>query len=389
MPDSSPPSYSTALLTDHYELTMLDAALRSGVAERRAVFEVFARSLPPGRRYGVVGGISRVLEEVPRFRFGEAEIEAVRRQCRLAESTVKWLADYRFSGSIDAYREGELYFPGSPICTVESTFGEAVLLETLLLSILNFDTAVASAASRMVTAAGDRPIIEMGSRRTNERAAVAAARAAFVAGFSSTSNLEAGRTYGIPTAGTVAHAFVMAHASESEAFAWQLDSLGLGTTLLVDTYDMPEAVREGVRLARRRGAAGPGAIRIDSGDLADQARLARGLLDVLGARDTRIVATSDLDEFSISALAGAPVDVYGVGTRAVTGSGSPTAGFVYKLVAIADTDSPSAALRPVVKRSSAKASIGGRKAAWRELDEHGRAVAEHVTVEGGSRGRRG
>lgn len=373
----------TGLLTDRYELTMLDAALRSGVAERRAVFEVFARSLPPGRRYGVVAGLGRLLDELEHFRFGEEELSFLEGEQVVSERTLEWLAGYRFTGSIDAYREGECFFPGSPVLTVEGSFGETVLLETLVLSIANFDSAVASAASRMVGAAAGRPLIEMGARRTNERAAVAAARAAYVAGFDSTSSLEAGRSYGIPTAGTSAHAFVLAHDDERSAFIAQFDAMGVGTTILVDTFETGTAVTRAVELARERGASGPGAIRLDSGDLVAEATEVRALLDDLGAHETKIVITSDLDEYSIEALASAPCDAYGVGTRVVTGSGAPTAGFVYKLVAIAVAEG-SDELRAVEKLSPAKHSAGGRKRAARWLDAEGIARVEYVTTSPGA-----
>lgn len=372
---------TTALQTDHYELTMLAAALRSGVADRRAAFEVFARRLPAGRRYGVVAGVGRLVEAIDAFRFGDDELSFLR-GAGFDDRTLGWLAAYRFRGDVRAYREGELYFPGSPVLTVEGSFGETVVLETLVLSVLNHDSAVASAAARMVDVAAGRPLIEMGGRRTHEDAAVAAARAAYVAGFDATSNLEAGRRYGIPTRGTAAHAFTMAHADEEAAFASQLDSAGTDTILLVDTYDIPAAIRTGVRLAGERGASGPGGVRIDSGDLAIEAKKARALLDELGATTTRIVVSGDLDEHRIEELLrqGAPIDSFGIGTSVVTGSGHPTAGFVYKLVAIADDASEGAPLRPVAKRSEGKASIGGRKAARRVTDASGHAVVEHVAV---------
>src|SRR5215472_15751415 len=227
----------TALLTDHYELTMLQAALHSGAASRRAIFEVFARHLPHGRRYGVVAGTGRLLDAVEQFRFGPADLEFLGSAGIVDAPTLAFLESYRFSGNIWGYREGDCYFPGSPILVVEGTFAEAVVLETLALSILNHDCAIASAASRMVTAADGRPLIEMGSRRTHELAAVASARAAYIAGFATTSNLEAGRTYGVPTRGTSAHAFTLVHDSERQAFSTQLAAQGPDTTLLVDTYD--------------------------------------------------------------------------------------------------------------------------------------------------------
>jgi nicotinate phosphoribosyltransferase len=367
------PTASTALLTDHYELTMLEAALASGAAERRSVFEVFARRLPEGRRYGVVAGTGRLVEALRDFRFGEAELDRLRTAGVVNRQTLDYLSDYRFSGDVWGYAEGECFFPGSPMLIVEAPFAEGVLLETLVLSILNHDAAVASAASRMVGAAAGRPCIEMGSRRTHEWAAVAAARAAYVAGFSTTSNLEAGRTYGVPTAGTSAHAFTLVHDDERQAFEAQVASLGPGTTLLVDTYDVPRAVRLAVEIA------GPqlGAVRIDSGDLLVQAREVREQLDSLGATNTRIVVTSDLDDYAIAALAAAPVDSYGVGTSLVTGSGAPTAGLVYKLVAREGADG---SLIGVAKKSKDKLSIGGRKYALRRLNRRGVADAEVIGI---------
>jgi nicotinate phosphoribosyltransferase len=365
---------STALLTDHYELTMLEAALRSGAAHRRCVFEVFARRLPDGRRYGVVAGTGRFLYALQAFQFGEAEVAELRRRQVVDDPTCEWLASYRFSGDVSGYAEGEVYLPGSPVLVVESSFAEGVVLETIALSILNHDTAIASAASRMTTAAGDRPCIEMGSRRTHEEAAVAAARAAYIAGFGSTSNLEAGRRYGVPTAGTAAHAFTLVHDDEREAFAAQVAALGPGTTLLVDTYDVTEGVRTAVDVA----GASLGAVRLDSGDLLVQARRVREQLDALGATKTRIVVTSDLDEYAIAALGAAPVDGYGVGTQLVTGSGAPTAGMVYKLVSRSDDEG---VMRAVEKRSESKASRGGRKWALRRRTSDGVAEAEVVGVE--------
>ncbi|HET8616642.1 MAG TPA: nicotinate phosphoribosyltransferase [Actinomycetales bacterium] len=367
------PSTSTALLTDHYELTMLQAALASGAAQRRCVFEVFARRLPEGRRYGVVGGTGRLLDAVEAFRFDAPVLDDLADRRVVDEATLDFLSTYRFTGSVHGYAEGECYFPGSPLLVVEGSFAEAVVLETIVLSILNHDSAIASAASRMTSAAGDRPCIEMGSRRTHEWAAVAAARAAYVAGFASTSNLEAGRRYGVPTGGTSAHAFTLLHDDEREAFTAQVASLGAGTTLLVDTYDVAEAVRVGVEVA----GPGLGAVRLDSGDLLAQAIAVRQQLDELGNRDTHIIVTSDLDEHAIAALAAAPVDGYGVGTNLVTGSGAPTAGLVYKLVAREGRDGE---LVGVAKRSKDKLSIAGRKWALRRRGRDGVAQAEVIGI---------
>ncbi len=364
------------MLTDHYELTMVRAAMSSGAHNRRSVFEMFSRRLPEGRRYGIVAGPGRLLDALAEFRFDDQDIDFLVRTHVADDELAEWLAAYRFSGSIWGYPEGEAYFPGSPLLIVEGTFAEAVVLETIALSIYNYDCAVASAASRMTLMAAGRPCIEMGSRRTNEWAAVAAARAAYIAGFAQTSNLEAGRRYGIPTAGTAAHSFTLLHDTEEQAFAAQLATLGEDTTLLVDTYDVEQAVRTGVELTNGR----LGAIRLDSGDLAELAVTVRALLDELGAPKTKIIVTSDLDEYQIAALRGAPVDGFGVGTSLVTGSGAPTGAFVYKLVARAASDDEDAELLPVAKHSAGKVSIGGRKFAYRRLDERGRATAEVIGI---------
>ena len=365
---------STALLTDMYELTMIEGALRSGTAERRSVFEVFARRLPTGRRYGVVAGTGRVLDAVEAFRFGPKEIDYLAAAGIVGDETLDRLAGYRFGGDITGYGEGEVFFPGSPVLTVEGTFVDAVVLETVILSILNHDCAVAAAASRMTVAAHGRPCLEMGARRTHEAAAVAAARAAVVGGFAGTSVLEAGRSYGIRTIGTAAHSFTLLHDDEEAAFAAQVAALGPDTTLLVDTYDVPRGVARAVAAARAGGGE-LGAVRLDSGDLLAQAFTVREQLDALGATATRITVTSDLDEYAIAALGAAPVDAYGVGTRLVTGSGHPTAELVYKLVAREDADGR---MEEVAKASASKTSIGGHKVAGRVLDATGRAVEELV-----------
>ena len=363
---------SPALLTDKYELTMLSAALRDGTAGRRTTFEVFARRLPDGRRYGVVAGTGRFLEALSDFVFDDMALATVAGFAD--QKTLDFLGGFRFGGDIDGYAEGELYFPGSPVLSVTGTFAECVLLETLALSIFNHDTAVASAAARMVSAAAGRPLIEMGSRRTHEQAAVAAARAAYIAGFTGSSNLEALRRFGIPALGTSAHAFTMLHTRadsgtddwEQAAFRAQVAALGVSTTLLVDTYD----VQRGVANAIAAAGTGLGAVRIDSGDLGVLARQARDQLDALGAADTEIVVSGDLDEYSIAALRAEPVNAYGVGTSVVTGSGAPTASMVYKLVEVDGV--------PVQKRSLHKQSAGGRKAAMRLAKPSGTVIEELI-----------
>ena len=365
---------TTAFFTDHYELSMVDAARQSGLAERNSVFEVFARNLPANRRYGVVAGTSRLLDAISKFRFTGEQLKFLQHRQVVSTETLDWLTSFEFQGSIRGYAEGELFFPGSPILCVEGEFQEVVILETLILSVLNYDCAVASAASRMVHAAQGTPLIEMGSRRIGEHSAIAAARAAFISGFQASSNLEAGLRFGIPTMGTSAHSFTLLHDSEEDAFEAQLGTMGIGTTLLIDTYDIESGVKKAIEVA------GPelGAVRIDSGDLPTVVQQVRNQLDSLGARQTRIIVTNDLDEFSITELRNKPVDAYGVGTSVVTGSGSPTMGLVYKLVA---RNSSEGKLEPVAKRSPRKESMGGRKEAYRLL-RNGTATEERISSTG-------
>jgi nicotinate phosphoribosyltransferase len=350
---------------------MLQAALKSGKAHRRGVFEVFSRNLAGGRRYGVFAGTGRLLELIQEFRFTEQELDWLVKEKIVDKNTADWLANYKFSGDIFGYAEGEIYFPYSPVLIVETSFAEAVILETLILSVLNYDSAVASAASRMVTAAGSRSVTEMGSRRNGEFSAVAAARAAYIAGFSATSNLEAGRSFGIPTMGTASHAFTLLHETEQQAFAAQLESFGENTTFLVDTYNIETGIENAISVA------GPnlGGVRIDSGDLPTEVAKARVLLDKLGAVNTKIIVTNDLDEFAIAALAAAPVDAYGVGTSLVTGSSVPAAGFVYKMVAY---ENDSGDWLAVSKQSARKTNLGGRKHPVRRHDENQIAVVERI-----------
>ncbi|MGC9806995.1 nicotinate phosphoribosyltransferase [Schaalia odontolytica] len=371
-----PASTSTSFLTDMYELTMLDAALKDGTARRRCTFELFGRRLPATRRFGVVAGTGRILEALERFEFDGEQIEWLSSRGIISEEAASFLATWRFTGDMWGYAEGECYFPGSPLLTVEGSFADCTLLETLLLSILNHDCAVASAASRMTIAAHGRPCMDMGARRAHERAAVSAARAAIIGGFQGTSDLEAAKRYGIRAIGTAAHAFTLLHDSERDAFDSQVASLGAGTTLLVDTYDIAQGVVNAVEAARAAGGE-LGAVRLDSGDLVAQAFKVRGQLDAMGATSTKITVTSDLDEYAIAALGAAPVDSYGVGTRLVTGSGVPTAALVYKVVSREDA---SGAIVPVAKKSESKSTVGGRKVAGRVMGDDGYASEELLLV---------
>lgn len=352
---------ATALLTDAYELSMVDTWVRDGGRhETPAVFEVFCRRLTQGHRYGVVAGTARVLKAVEDYRFEIQDLIKLGELLNLHDDTLNVLEDYRFTGEILGYPEGEIYFPNSPVLQVHGRLID-VLLETVVLSILNHDCAIAGKASRIREVAGDRKLIEMGSRRTHEAAAVHAARAAYIGGFDTTSNLAAGVEYGIPIAGTAAHAHTLAYAGESgisvgltecRAFEAQIKARGADTTLLVDTYD----VERGVTNATRVGLSNSGAVRIDSGDLAGSAKMCRSVLDSRGLQGTRIVATSDLDEYSIHKLLsdGAPIDGFGVGTKLVS---APPAGMVYKLVEVDK--------HPVAKLSPEKSDTGGVKYSYR------------------------
>ena len=344
---------TTGFMTDHYEFTMLDAFVQAGKHNDEAVFEVFSRSLPKNFRYGVFAGLGRLLPMIEHFMFTGPYLAQIANAANLSEETIKYLRGFRFKGDIIAYREGDLYFPNSPVLTVKGTLGECVLLETLILSVLNHDSAIAGRAARMVQAAQGRPIIEMGSRRTHESAAVAAARAAYLAGFAYTSNMEAGKRFGVPTTGTAAHAFTLAFGDEYEAFVAQIKAQGPGTTLLVDTYDIEQGINNAVKACV---------------ETAEVTR-ARRQLDNLGATKTRIVVSSDLDEFVIKDIAHAPVDGFGVGTKLVS---TPPAGFVYKLVQING--------RHVAKKAEGKVSYGGEKVAWRIYDDNGCVLGERFVT---------
>jgi putative nicotinate phosphoribosyltransferase len=350
-----------ALKTDRYEFSMLQAFINSGKVNDKAVFEVFTRKLPAGRRYGVFGGLNRLLPLIEKFRFSPADLDYLASIDAIDGETQRYLANYSFRGQIWAYEEGDLFFPNSPVLRVEGTLGDSILLETLILSVLNFDSAIATTAARMVSSAQGRPIIEMGSRRVNEDAAMAAARAAYMVGFSATSNLAAGKEFKVPTTGTAAHAFTLAYETEKDAFRAQIEAFGPATTLLVDTYNIEQGIRNAVEVA----GTGLKAIRIDSGDLAREATKARHLLDSMGAYATKIIVTSDLDELIIKDLQEAPIDGYGVGTKLVS---SAPMGFVYKLVEIEG--------RPVAKKAKDKVSIGGLKIPFRMFDEEKRVSGE-------------
>lgn len=366
---------TTSLFTDKYEFTMLEAAIKDGTVNRKAVFELFARKLPGERNYGIVAGTERALHAIRNFKFTESDLSYL--EDHVDFDTIEYLRNFKFTGTAYGYHEGDFFFPFSPVFTVESTFGEAVLLETLLLSIFNYDSAVATEAARIKQIAGSKSLQEFGARRVNEEAAVAASRAAYIAGWDSTSNMQAGKRYHLPVSGTSAHAFTLLHEDEKAGFAAQIAALGVETTLLVDTYDTTQGIINAVEVA------GPllGAIRIDSGDPFEVIPDARELLDSLGAENTRIIFSGDLDFESVKMIVEAdlPVDGFGIGSSVVTGGGYPNCGFVYKLVEVEYDDGQ---MHPVAKTSASKGSVGGKKTAYRLYNDDWQISKEIITSTG-------
>ncbi len=356
-----------ALLTDFYQLTMLQAYLQEGM-RGEAVFEIFVRRLPHGRNFLVAGGLEQVLDHLEQLRFGEAEIDWLMREGGLSPRIAGQLRDWRFEGDVDAMPEGTLFFPQEPILRVTAPLPQAQLVESRLLNIVHFQSLVASKAARMRLAAGDRQLVDFGMRRAHgAEAAVLAARAAWIAGFDGTATVEAARRFGIPAVGTMAHSFVQAHDTEEEAFLAFGRSRPQRSTFLVDTYDTESAVRKLVQIAPALQAEGAsiGGVRLDSGDLAVHAHAVRRLLDDAGLHQTTVFASGDLDEHRISSLVacGAPIDGFGVGTALTTSSDAPALDMVYKLQSYAGV-----ARR---KRSEGKATWPGIKQVSRRRDASG------------------
>lgn len=376
------PPIPTMLKTDRYEFTMLDAALHDGTAQRKATFEAFARRLPAGYRFGVVCGMERVAEAIMDFTIDDDALRWLTDQKIVSRRCVGYLANYRFTGDLDVYLDGDLWFPNSPLLAGFSTFAELIVLETMDLSCLNSSVGTATHAAPIVEAAAGRPIIEMATRRNDPDAAVHVARDAYVAGFAATSNMGAGYRYGVPTAGTTAHAWTLAHDSELDAFKAQLRLTGPNTTLLIDTYDIAQGARNAAIASYEVCGEPVAKVRIDSGDLDANARLARGVLDANRCATTEVVVTSDLDRVAISALVtnAAPVDAFGVGTKLVE---APKAGIVYKIV---DVETGSGEMRPVEKKSANKVSYGGRKVVTRTSNDDGTIRDERLTIGGPGEG---
>ena len=368
-----PDPQALGAVTDLYQLTMMAGYRQQGMGADPAVFELFVRRLPPGRSYLVWAGLEQALGDLRRLRFSPEQVEGLRRLPAFRGfdgEFFEWLGELRFTGDVWAMPEGTVAFPGETLLRVEAPLPQAQWVETFLLASLCYPTLVASKAGRIVDAAGGRSLIEFGLRRGHGAAAgLLAARAAYLAGFEGTSNVEAALRLGIPCYGTMAHAWVQAFPTEREAFAAYARTFPGATTLLVDTFDTPEGVREAARIEPPIQA-----IRLDSGDLGALAKQAREILDAADRKGVRIMASSDLDEYRIAELLadGAPIDAFGVGTELITSRDAPALSMVYKLVACGG--------RGRVKLSVGKRTYPLAKQVWRRYDEAGRMVGDHVTA---------
>jgi nicotinate phosphoribosyltransferase len=370
---------ASPLTTDLYQLTMMAGYFVQGRHERtRASFELFVRRLPQGRNFLVAAGLASLVDYLQGLRFSEEEIDWLRRSealCAAPPAFVDYLREFRFTGDLWAMPEGTPLFANEPMLRVTAPMAQAQLVETAALAFCNFQTSVASKAARVVEAARGRVVMEYGARRAHGLdAARLAARSAWLAGTSGTSFVEAGREFGIPLSGTMAHSWVMAAESEARAFSDYAALFGNHSILLLDTYDTLAAARQVAASGLR-----PAGVRLDSGDLATLSRGVRAILDAAGLTTTKILVSGDLDEHSIAALvdAGAPIDGFGVGTSLVTSADAPALGGVYKLVEIEEDGT----VRLVMKRSEAKATLPGRKQVWRVF-AGGRAERDVIALAG-------
>ncbi|MCX7058232.1 MAG: nicotinate phosphoribosyltransferase [Proteobacteria bacterium] len=373
MPFSTPPAADSALITDLYQLTMLAAYRELGMADE-AVFELYARRLPERRGFLLVAGLEQALDYLERLSITPAELGWLASLGRFDAAFLDWLGQLRFTGDVYAAPEGTVMFADEPWLRIVAPLPQAQFVESRLINLLHFQTLIASKAARAVHVAGDRPLIDFGMRRAHgAEAACLAARAAAVAGFAGTATVEAGRRYGLPLYGTMAHSFVQAHDSERAAFEGFARCHPDRTTLLIDTYDVEAATREVIALVQR--GANIGAVRIDSGELAASSSRVRQLLDAAGCSSVRILASGNLDEYEIARLvgAGAPIDSFGVGTRLDTSVDAPYLDCAYKLEEYAG--------RPRRKRSWGKETWPGRKQVYRRFDADGRIVDDTVALE--------
>jgi nicotinate phosphoribosyltransferase len=371
-PDRSP------LLTDLYELTMLQA-YRAGGMNDTAVFELYVRALPPGRNFLLAAGLEQVVEYLLALRFADDDLAWLASTGRFDAGFLDSLRGFRFSGDLDALPEGTVAFADEPLLRVTAPLAEAQFVESRVLNLVHLQTLVASKAARCVLAAGGRPLIDFGFRRAHgAEAGLLSARASYLAGFAGTATVEAGRRFGIPVFGTMAHSFVQAHDDEAAAFAAFARAQPGNTTLLIDTYDTADAARKVVALAK--SGVDVQAVRIDSGDLGAHARDVRRILDDGGLAATRIFASGNLDEERVEALVagGAPIDAFGVGTRMNVSADAPFLDCAYKMCEYAG--------RPRRKRSEGKASWPGRKQVFRRFDASGAMTGDTLALAGDEAG---
>lgn len=351
------------LLTDEYEFAMAESYVSQGIAGDRVAFELFVRELPPDRGYLLAAGLERAVEYLTGLRFSDEALAHLERTGTCSARTCDALRQATFTGDVDAVPEGTVVFAGEPLMRVEGPRMVCQIAESLLLNQLAFQAAVATKAARIVQAAAGRQVVDFGFRRAHGAdAGLLAARSAWIAGFAGTATVAASYLWGIPAVGTMAHSYVLAFASEVEAFRAFLRDHPGRSTLLIDTNETLGGARAAVAAARAEGVV-PQAVRLDSGDLAQGSRDVRRILDEGGLDETRIVVSGDLDEYRIDELVrgGAPVDGFGAGTRLVTSEDAPALSAVYKLVESAG--------RPVMKRGGAKASLPGRHQVLRNLPD--------------------
>jgi nicotinate phosphoribosyltransferase len=366
-----------ALLTDLYQLNMLQAYLECGQTGT-AVFEFFVRKLPARRSFLMAAGLEQALDFLANLHFSQDELNWLARTSKFSAHLIDYLAKFRFSGEVHAMPEGTLFFGNEPILRVTAPLPEAQLVETRLVNILHFQTLIASKAARMVLLAPDKPLVDFGLRRAHgAEAGLMAARASYIAGFAGTATLLAEKLFGIPTYGTMAHSFIQSFEDETAAFEAFARARPENLVLLIDTYDTEMAARKVVALAPRLKALGIAvrAVRIDSGDLVRIAKSVRGILDAGGLKTTGIFVSGGIAEDTLIAFAreGAPIDGIGIGTSLTTSSDVPALDCAYKLQEYAGL--------PRRKRSPRKATWPGRKQVWRRYDRNGRMMADILSTE--------
>jgi len=370
------PRNLSALVVDLYELTMMQAYHLTGI-DGWATFDLFVRRLPAGRDFLLVAGLATVLERIEELRFTASDLEYLESLGQFRHDFLDCLEHLRFSGKVAAMPEGTVAFAGEPILRVTAPIIEAQLLETVIMNLIHLQTLIASKAARVVLAADGRGLVDFGLRRTHgTESGLYGARASWIAGFDATSNVEAGKHFGIPVTGTMAHSYVQALADEKEAFRTFVEAFP-ETVLVVDTYDTLRGVKRVIALAEELGDSFKvRAIRLDSGDLEDLSASARELLDAAGLEKVRIFASGNLDEHGVQRLvrSGAPIDAFGIGTRLGTSEDAPNLDIVYKLAQLDD--------RPLLKLSTDKATLPGVKQVWREEDGNGVAAKDTVGLAG-------